>query len=72
MVPQHLQDRPGEQKEVLLDQSKLSYSELMYSHQVLVTRIADGRVHYRNPWGYETSMSEAEFKSRLTDAFIPR
>jgi hypothetical protein len=32
---------------------------------------ADGTVHYRNPWGFEATMTRAEFESRLTDAIIP-
>ena len=67
-----LSDRPGAQVETLYRQGLGNYAEQMLSHQVLVTRIADGRVHYRNPWGYETSLSEAAFRSRLTDAIIPQ
>jgi hypothetical protein len=72
LVVEGLSDRPGEAVERPFAQTLGNYTTQMLSHQVLVTRIADGRVHYRNPWGYETSMSEREFRSRLTDAIIPR
>lgn len=71
LVLEGLEDRPGAQVERIFDQRLGNYAAQMASHQVLVTRVADGRVHYRNPWGYETSLSEAEFRSRLTDAIIP-
>jgi hypothetical protein len=57
--------------EVLIDQSQMGYGDLMRSHQVLVTAMDDTTVHYRNPWGFEATMTRAEFESRLTDAVIP-
>lgn len=71
IMTKDLEDKPGEQVEHVLDQGDLSYSEKMLSHQVLVNKFENGRVYYRNPWGYQTSMSEAEFRSRMTDAVIP-
>jgi hypothetical protein len=71
IILKDLHDKPGEQREVLVDQHTMDYTEMMASHQVLVTKVEAGRVYYRNPWGYQTSMSEAEFKSRLTDGIIP-
>lgn len=71
IVTAGLQDAPGQQSEHVIDQSKMGYSDLMKSHQVLVTKIEGDKVYYRNPWGYSTFMSLAEFKSRLTDAVIP-
>lgn len=71
IVLKDLHDKPGEQQESIVDQQTMGYSELMASHQVLVEKFENGRVYYRNPWGYQTSMSEAEFKSRLTDGIIP-
>ncbi|MDB5101906.1 MAG: hypothetical protein JWM80_6327 [Cyanobacteria bacterium RYN_339] len=70
IVTNELHDAPGAQEEHVLDRSKLSYSDAMKSHQILITGIADGKVSYRNPWGYETFMSQAEFKSRLQDGTI--
>jgi hypothetical protein len=58
--------------ENLVDQRSMSYGDLMRSHQVLITGIDDQGVHYRNPWGFESVMTEAEFRSRLTDAIIPQ
>lgn len=66
-----LEDAPGSQAENVIDQGALSYSDKMKSHQILVTGFENGRVLYRNPWGYETSQTEREFKSRLIDGFIP-
>lgn len=70
ILTQDLQDAPGRQQEHGLTPGKLSYADQMRSHQILVTGIDEGGVRYRNPWGYETVMSVAEFKSRLTDAVI--
>lgn len=72
IVLQDLQDAPGSQVENVIDQGALSYFDKMKSHQILVTRIEGGRVYYRNPWGYETSQTEREFRSRLIDGFIPQ
>lgn len=70
IVTADLADAPGAQEEHVIDRSKLSYSAAMQSHQILVTKIADGQVYYRNPWGYETFMSQREFQSRLQDGVI--
>ncbi len=72
LITDGLADKPGAQQEHLFAQALGNYPTQMRSHQVLVTRIEGGRVHYRNPWGYETSLSVAEFRSRLTDAIIPQ
>jgi hypothetical protein len=70
--PTELPQSGGSHPEVVIDQSQMSYGDLMRSHQVLVTGIdADGTVHYRNPWGFEATMTRAEFQSRLTDAVVP-
>ena len=37
-------------------------------HAVLVNRVADGRVHYLNPWGQQESMTVVAFKERVTGA----
>lgn len=71
IVLQNLADAPGAQVEHVIDQGDLSYRDKMKSHQILVTRFEGGRVYYRNPWGYETSQTEREFRSRLIDGFIP-
>ncbi|MNT24757.1 hypothetical protein D3C72_1602500 [compost metagenome] len=39
-------------------------------HEVLVTRIAQGRVHYHNPWGQQESMPLAQFQERLGGAVV--
>jgi hypothetical protein len=71
IIVKDLADAPGQQSEHILDTSKVGYADAMRSHQVLVTAITGDTVTYRNPWGYETHMSLAEFKSRLTDGVIP-
>jgi hypothetical protein len=70
IVTTGLADSPGAQQEHVLDRAKISYADAMKSHQILVTKIADGKVYYRNPWGYETFMSQKEFQSRLQDGVI--
>jgi hypothetical protein len=70
IVTTDLADEPGAQEEHVIDRSKLSYAAAMQSHQILVTQIADGKVYYRNPWGYETFMSQREFRSRMQDGVI--
>ena len=71
LVLEGLEDTPGAQDDTPFRQALGNYPTQMRSHMVLVTKIEAGRVHYRNPWGYETSLSEAAFRSRLTDAIIP-
>lgn len=39
-------------------------------HEVLVTRIAQGRVHYHNPWGQQESMPLAAFQERLGASIV--
>jgi hypothetical protein len=34
-------------------------------HDILVTAIKDGQVHYNNPWGYQETMSLPEFTQRV-------
>lgn len=36
-------------------------------HFVQVDKIADGKVHYTNPWGQRETMDEAEFKVHITE-----
>lgn len=40
-------------------------------HEILVTKVENGRVYYTNPWGKEESMTFEEFRDRLTFASIP-
>lgn len=71
LVLDGLNDAPGGPGGKPVDQGRLGYAKLLASHQVLVTAIDGDQVRYRNPWGYETAMPLAEFRSRLTDAIIP-
>lgn len=41
------------------------------SHEILVTKIEDGRVYFTNPQGHEDSMTLSEFEKRLMWATIP-
>ena len=39
-------------------------------HEVLVTRINQGRVYYHNPWGQQESMAIAKFEERLGSSVV--
>lgn len=41
-------------------------------HEILVRRIAGGRVYYANPWGREEAMPLAEFRKRVLEATLPQ
>jgi hypothetical protein len=64
-----LHDDPNDYQEHVLPPGSVSITDIL--HQILVTGVQGDRVTYRNPWGYETSMSIAEFKSRVLDGIIP-